>query len=154
MNVLSRKICLQWYPLLAMRSAWHLLWYLLCWSNLSQEVFLEVIFLVDILRRHDICDSTRRHSSKQWPTDLRTGNGCLSEHPKIQSHGGRLVGYIDKHDGHLILSRNNHTWFQIHEYGNPVRECHLVEGNKEGQSPGEWRVWWGLESNTTHPVRA
>ena len=53
----------------------------------------------------DFCSSTRRHSSNQGPpTDLWKGNGCLFEHPKIQSHGGRLVGYIDKHIGHPTLS--------------------------------------------------
>jgi len=82
------------------------------------------------------------------------GNECLFEHPKIQSHGGRLVGYIDKHIGHPILSGNNHAGFQIHEYGSPVRECHLVEGDKKGQSPGERPVRQGPVFNTTHPVRA
>ena len=59
------------------------------------------------------------------------------EHMKIHIHGGSLVGYIDKHDGHPMLTGNNRTGFQIHQNCNPFRECHLVEGDRKGQSPGE-----------------
>jgi hypothetical protein len=53
---------------------------------------------------HHIRDSTRSHSSKRWPPpDLRKGNRCSFEHTKIQSHGCRSVGCIDKYDGHPIL---------------------------------------------------
>ena len=56
---------------------------------------------------HDFCDGTSRHSNN--PTDIRKGNRCLFEYPKTKS--SRIVEYIYKHDGHLILSGNNHTGF-------------------------------------------
>ena len=80
---------------------------------------------------------------------LRKGKWCLLEHPKIQSLGGRLVGYTDKSNGHPTLSGNNHNGFQIHEYDSPVRECHLVERDRKCQSAGERRVTYGPVSNTT-----
>ena len=57
----------------------------------------------DIWRRcHEFYDDTSRHSNNRGPpSDLRQGNGCSFEHPKNKSHGGRLVGHIDKHDGHI-----------------------------------------------------
>jgi len=106
-------------------------------------------------RCHEFCEGTCRHSNN-WgpPTDLRKGNGCSFEHPKIQSYGGRLVGHIDGHDGLLLLSGNNHTCPQVREYSSPFTECHLVEGNGESQSPGERRGRSGLLPKTTNPLRA
>jgi hypothetical protein len=104
-------------------------------------------------RCHDFCDVTNRHSNnRDLLLTLRKGNGCPFEHPKIQSHGGRLVGYIDGRAGHPILSGNNHNGFQIHEYSSQFRECHLVEGDRGGQSPGERRVRSGPMSKITNPV--
>jgi hypothetical protein len=77
---------------------------------------------------------------------LRKGNACSFEHLKNQSCGGRLVGHIDEHAGHPILSGNNHTGFQIHKCCSPFRKCDLVEGNSEGQSPGERLEWSGSMS--------
>ena len=92
-------------------------------------------------RCHDFYDGTRRPSNNRGPpTDLPNDKWCSFEHPKTRSHGGRTEGYIDEHAGHPILSGNNHSGFQIHEYGNPFRECHLVESDRESQRPGEWRV--------------
>lgn len=71
---------------------------------------------------------------------LLKGNGCSFEHLKIQSCGGKLVGHIDEHAGHPILSGNNHTGFQINECSSLFRECHLVECDREGQNPGETRT--------------
>jgi len=86
-------------------------------------------------------DVIRRHSTNwESPIDLRKGNGCSFEHPKIQSYGGKLVGQIDEHPGHLMLLGSNHTGFQIQEYSSPFSECHFVQGDKESQSPGERRV--------------
>jgi hypothetical protein len=83
---------------------------------------------------------------------LRKGNVCPFEHIKIQSCGGKLAGHLDKHAGRPILYGNNHTVFQIHECSSPFRECHLVEGDREGQSPGERRVRLGPMSKTTNPA--
>jgi hypothetical protein len=41
-------------------------------------------------------------------------------------HGDRLVGQIDELPGQPILSGNNHAAFQIDEYSNSIKECHLV----------------------------
>ena len=51
------------------------------------------------------------------------------------------------------MSGNNHNGFQIHEYDSPVREFHLVEGDRKGQSAGERHVRYSPVSNTTHPLR-
>jgi len=83
---------------------------------------------------------------------LRKGNGCLFEHRKIQGCVGRLVGHTDNHAGHPMLSGNNHTGLQIHECSSPFREFHLVEGDKEGQSPSERRVRSGPMSKTKNTV--
>jgi len=56
------------------------------------------------------------------PTDLRKGNGCLFEHPKIQSHGCRLVGQIVEQADHPKLPGNNRTGLQTHEYSNPFMD--------------------------------
>ena len=39
-----------------------------------------------------------------------------------------------------MLSENRHTWFHIYEHDSPSRASYLVEGDREGQSPGERRV--------------
>jgi hypothetical protein len=83
---------------------------------------------------------------------LRNGNGCLFEHRKTQSCGDRLVGHTDNHAGHPILFGNNHTGFQIHEFNSPFREFHLVEGDRERQSPGERRVLSGPMSKIKNQV--
>jgi len=105
-----------------------------CCSDFLQELDIGQPKLRGRTRRrcHGFCDGTRRHSNNRGhPTDLPNGKGCSFEHPKIRSHGGRPEGYIDEHAEHPILSGNNHSGFQFHEYGCPFRECHLVEGDRK-----------------------
>ena len=82
-------------------------------------------------RSHGFCYGTSRYSNNPGPSfALRKGNGCLFEHPKIQSHGGRLMGHIDKYSERPLLSGHNHTWFRIYVRGSLLRylTCLRVTG--------------------------
>jgi hypothetical protein len=72
--------------------------------------------------------------------DLRKGNVFLFDHTKIQSYGSRLVGLINVDARQPILCGSNRTGFQIFECCRHFKECHLIVGDSQGQSPGQRRV--------------
>jgi hypothetical protein len=53
-----------------------------------------------------------------------------------------------------MLSGNNHTGFQINEYGRTFREYHFVESVRKVESPCEGCVRYEPLSKSTNHVRA
>jgi len=51
----------------------------------------------------------------------------MHKHTEIENNGGRLMGYVSKHDGHFLLHRNHHPGVPIFERGRPIREEQVDE---------------------------